>query len=62
MENEEEFIPYNLPACEVKALIDHIFEERIYKKEDMKILKLRMIHSYGSVKVKKVWKIVLKLL
>ena len=52
----------NLPKCELKGLINHIYDQEIYKEEDLKILKLRLIHSYGEKNLQQVWKPAMKLL
>ena len=38
----------NLPSCDVKSIIDHIYTRGIYREEDLHVLKARLCHAYGK--------------
>ena len=48
----------NLPDCDVKSVIEHIYNKRIYKNEDLNVLKGRLLHAYGK-QSEVVWTVVL---
>ena len=52
----------NLPPCEIKSILDHVYENRLHRTQDFLVLRGRLAHAYGAQEVQKVWRVLMHLL
>lgn len=52
----------NLPDCNVKSVMDHIWNKSIFREQDLQVLRSRLSHAYGERETMVLWSTILRLL